>query len=94
MVETTVTIHHEAGLHARPLAKFVKVAKSFDATIEVTNVTRGKGPVNGASPVKLLLLAALQGHELKISANGPQADDVINALKALVENNFEDVEVA
>jgi phosphocarrier protein FPr len=90
MSEITVTIHHAAGLHARPLAKFVKVVKSYDAAIEVSNLTRGKGPVNGASPVKLLLLAALQGHELKIAAAGPQAEEALNALKALVENNFED----
>lgn len=89
MSEVTVTIHHEAGLHARPLAKFVKLAKQFDAAIEVTNVTRGQGPVNAASPVKLLLLAALQGHELKISATGPQADEALHALQTLVINNFE-----
>lgn len=92
MSEITVTIHHEAGLHARPLAKFVKLAKQFDAAIEVTNLTRGKGPVNGASPVKLLLLAALQGHELQIFASGPQADEALQALQTLVMNDFEDGE--
>ena len=89
MSEVIVTIQHEAGLHARPLAKFVKVAKQYDATIEVTNLTRGKGPVNGASPVKLLLLAALQGHALQIVATGPQADEALMALQTLVMNNFE-----
>lgn len=90
MPEITVTIHHAAGLHARPLAKFVKVAKRYDAAVEVTNLTRGQGPVNAASPVKLLLLAALQGHELKISATGEQAEEALRALETLVANNFED----
>jgi phosphocarrier protein FPr len=89
MSVVTVTIHHDAGLHARPLAKFVKLAKQFDATIEVTNLTRGKGPVSGTSPVKLLLLAALQGHELQLVATGPQADEALRALQTLVINNFE-----
>lgn len=89
MSAVTVTIKHEAGLHARPLAKFVKLAKRFDAVIEVTNLTRDKGPVSGASPVKLLLLAALQGHELQIVATGPQADEALRALQTLVINNFE-----
>jgi phosphotransferase system HPr (HPr) family protein len=89
MSVVTVTVQHEAGLHARPLTKFVKCAKSYDATIEVTNLTRGKGPVNGVSPVKLMLLAVLQGHELQISADGPQADEALQALRALVVNNFE-----
>lgn len=89
MSAITVTVAHEAGLHARPLAKFVKLAKGFDASIEVTNLTRGKGPVNGASPVKLMLLAVLQGHEIQINAEGPQADEALQALQTLVVNNFE-----
>lgn len=92
MPAITVTIQHEAGLHARPLAKFVKAAKRYDAAIEVTNLTRGQGPVNAASPIKLLLLAALQGHELKISATGEQAEEALLALETLVANNFEDGE--
>lgn len=92
MPTINVTVAHEAGLHARPLAKFVKVAKGFDASIEVTNLTRGKGPVNGASPVKLMLLAVLQGHEIGISAEGPEADEALQALRQLVESNFEEGE--
>jgi phosphocarrier protein FPr len=54
----------------------------------VSNVTRGKGPVNGASPVQLMLLAVLQGHDIVVSATGPQADAALQALAALVERNF------
>lgn len=90
MPETTLTVNHEAGLHARPLAKFVKAVRQFDAEIQVTNLTRAKGPVNGASPVKLLLLAVLQGHEIKIEANGAEANAAMEALRALVESNFGD----
>lgn len=89
MSTITITIEHEAGLHARPLAKFVKVAKQYDATVEVTNLTREKGPVNGTSPLKLMLLAVSQGHTIEISAQGPQADEVLQALRSLIENNFE-----
>lgn len=88
MAEITLTVQHEAGLHARPLAQFVKVAREFDATIEVTNLTRNKGPFNGTSPLKLMLLAVLQGHEVKIAAEGPQADEAVAALKELIESNF------
>lgn len=89
MSTITITIEHEAGLHARPLAKFVKVAKQYDAAVEVTNLTREKGPVNGASPLKLMLLAISQGHTIEINAQGPQADEVLQALRSLIENNFE-----
>jgi phosphotransferase system HPr (HPr) family protein len=83
MPTVNVTVQHEAGLHARPLAK------SYDVTIEVTNLTRRQGPVSGVSPVKLLLLAVVSGHELQISAKGPQADEALAALNTLVINNFE-----
>lgn len=89
MPSTVVTVEHEAGLHARPLSKFVKLAKGFDAKIEVSNLTRGNGPANGTSPVKLMLLAVLQGHQIEISAEGPQADEALRALETLVTSNFE-----
>lgn len=82
------TILHEAGLHARPLAQFVKTVKEYDADVQVTNLTRGKGPVSGASPVKLLLLAVLKGHEIEIESSGRQAADVLKALEELIQNNF------
>lgn len=90
MAEIMLTIQHEAGLHARPLAQFVKLARQYDASIEVTNLTRGKGPANGTSPLKLMLLAVLQGHQIQISAAGPQADEALVALEALIERNFEE----
>ena len=82
------TIQHEAGLHARPLAQFVKTVKEYDAKVQVTNITRGKGPVSGASPVKLLLLAVLKEHEVEIEASGPQAEEVLVALDALIQDNI------
>jgi phosphotransferase system HPr (HPr) family protein len=82
------TILHESGLHARPLAQFVKTVRMFDADVQVTNLTRGKGPVTGASPVKLLLLAVLKGHEIEIESTGTQADEVLKALENLIQTNF------
>lgn len=89
MPEFTITIHHEAGLHARPLAVFVKTANQFEADIEVTNLSNEKGPSNGKSPLKLLLLATQQGHEIKVRADGEQAEEALAALKTLIESNFE-----
>ena len=88
MPKRTLTINHDAGLHARPLAQFVKVVKEHEAAVQVTNLTRGKGPVNGASPVQLLLLAVLSGHQIEVDATGQQAEEVLAALEKLVEGNF------
>lgn len=88
MPEMTICINHEAGLHARPLSQFVKIVKSYNANVQVKNVTSGKGPVNGASPVNLLLLSVKKGNEICITSEGEQADDVLKDLKTLIESNF------
>ena len=49
MPKSTLIIEHEAGLHARPLSQFVKIVNEFDAEVQVKNLSREKGPVNGAS---------------------------------------------
>lgn len=85
---TILTVNHEAGLHARPLSKFVKTANEFDAEVLVKNITGGKGPVNGASPLQLLLLAVLNGHEIEIETSGNQADELLMALEDLINTNF------
>jgi len=89
VAETTLTIHHAEGLHARPLTLFVKTAKGFKSDIRVRNVTTGSKTVNGKSPLELLLLAAQQGHEIGITATGPDAEEALAALRQLVEKNFE-----
>lgn len=88
MPELSIAIHHSAGLHARPLAQFVKTVKEYDATIQVFNLTNGKGPANGLSPLKLMLLGVAKDHEIKIVTDGPQADELLNGLKTLIESNF------
>jgi len=88
MSKILLTINHEAGLHARPLSQFVKTVNNFDAEVQVTNITREKGPVNGSSPLSLLLLAVLNGHQIEVEAVGLQEEEVLKALEDLVVNNF------
>jgi phosphotransferase system HPr (HPr) family protein len=66
----------------------VQTTKEFDAEVQVSNLTGGKGPVNGASPLQLLLLAVLQGHEIEIETSGNQAEELLQALVELVNSNF------
>lgn len=90
MPSIILTVNHDAGLHARPLAQFVKVVGTFDAEVQVTNLSREKGPSNGASPLSLLLLAVTRGQKILVEATGAEAEEVLEALRALVESNFED----
>ncbi|MFN8926914.1 MAG: HPr family phosphocarrier protein, partial [Rhodospirillales bacterium] len=53
-VEAAVTITNQRGLHARAAAKFVKLAATFDAEVEVR---KGDAVVNGQSIMGLMMLA-------------------------------------
>jgi phosphocarrier protein len=80
-----VVIKGELGLHARPAARFVKFADTFDAEIEVT--ARGV-TVSGRSIMGLMMLGAGDGTELTLTARGPDAAAAIDALCRFVANGF------
>ena len=77
------------GLHARAAAKFVKLAGSYNA--EVTVLKDGV-EVPGTSIMGLMMLAAAQGCELEVKAQGPAAQAALVALAALVANRFDEDE--
>lgn len=82
MKEIEVEIRTEAGLHARPSSLFVQIAGEYDANVTV--VSEGE-EVNGKSIMGLMLLAAEKGRKLKLIADGPQENEVLDALKKLIE---------
>jgi phosphocarrier protein len=85
VAERRVRIVNELGLHARPAAAFVKVAGKFKSEI---SVGRDEMVVNGKSIMGVMTLAAERGSELKIRAEGDDADDAARALAELVSNGF------
>lgn len=88
MAEATVVVRHEVGLHARPAATFVKAAKGFDANIELVNVTRGTDPADAKSLIQVFKAAVAKDHEVRIIANGGDAEQAVAALVELIETNF------
>ena len=80
--EATVEIKNALGLHLRPAMQFVDVASRFDCEVTVGN---GQTVVDGKSIMQMSLLAATCGTRLKIRAVGPQAQEVIDSLRQLVE---------
>ncbi len=86
--QLVLTLHNLHGLHARPAARFVQVAASFNAEVTVTNLTNGKGPVSARSLNSVATLGAVEKHQIRVIASGPEADSVLEAIKALVDDNF------
>jgi multiphosphoryl transfer protein len=87
-LEITLTLKNRYGLHARPAARFVQLASTFDATIQVRNARTGKGPVPARSLNGLATLGAVGGDAITIAASGTQAQPALEALRQLVEDGF------
>jgi len=85
--EREVRIVNRAGMHARPAAEFVKIAGRF--TAEIT-VEKDGLEVNGKSIMGVLMLAAEQGSLLRLTAQGADALQALEALVALVNGGFEE----
>ena len=84
-VRRRVTIVNAKGLHARAAAKLAKLAVTFKSEI---TVTRGDNSVSARSIMGLMMLAAGKGAEIELSAKGPDAEQALAALAALVAGGF------
>jgi len=81
----SLKIVNKRGLHARASARFVQTVEGFDATVRVT---REGSTVGGTSIMGLMMLAASPGCSIFVQADGRQADDVLDALEALIADRF------
>ena len=87
-VRRQVIIVNELGLHLRPADKCVRLANRF-ADTEIRVHFKGHD-YNGKSLLELTMLAAECGSEFEIEARGPQADEAVDALAALVASYFDE----
>ena len=79
------SIVNQRGLHARASAKFVQLVGSYDAkvTVEKDGIS-----VGGTSIMGLMMLAASPGCHIRVTARGPEAREVIEALEELIADRF------
>lgn len=83
-----VLLTHEVGLHARPSVTLTKLAKRFDAHIEISASAAGPW-VDAKSIARVMKMKAPQGATLYFKAAGVDAGDAVDALVDLVEKDFE-----
>ncbi len=88
-VTRTVKIQNLKGLHARATAAFVKVAETFRSDISVEK--QDGQSASGKSIMGLLMLAVPLGDTIKITAEGEDAGQAVEALSLLVDNRFGEV---
>lgn len=80
-----VVVRHLEGFHARPADAFCRRAKQFKSEILVLS---DKVTADGKSMMDLLSLGAPHNTELTIRATGEDAQEALDSLAALVEDNF------
>jgi phosphocarrier protein HPr len=80
-----VVVTNPQGLHVRPADLFVKLARRYDARIEVI---KDSERVDGKSILAMLTLAAVENTELVIEATGEDAEQAVAALADLFARNF------
>ena len=80
-----VVVTRPEGLHARPCTAIASTIRQFQSYVEVA--ANGQ-KVDGRDVLQLLTMGVGQGREVIFTAYGPDANEVLDALSQLFENNF------
>jgi len=80
-----VVVQRPAGLHARPS---LVVAQTVQRSQSHVTVHSGQEQADAGSVLQLLSLGAEQGRKLTLTANGPDAEQVLDELVQLFANDF------
>ena len=80
------TLINKYGLHVRPAGLFAKIASRYDADVQVE---KDGNVVSGKSIMALMTLEAVHGTVLAVTAEGPQAKEVLDDLEGLVNRKFD-----
>ena len=90
MTEKTVKVINENGMHMRPSMMLTDRAAEFESDI---TMEKDGTEVNAKSIMHLTMLAATCGQEVTIRAEGPDEEEAVEALAAIIEEGFSEVYV-
>ena len=88
--EARVVLSNKMGLHARPSTQIATTASRFVSDIRIA---KDDDAVDAKSVLELLMLAAECGSELRLTADGEDAKEAVQALVQLVEGRFGELDV-
>ena len=89
MTERDIEIQNKLGLHARATAKLVQLAAKFKSDIKIR---KGGEEVDGKSILGILMLAVGRGSMIHLKADGPDEREALEAIEALIDRKFDEVE--
>lgn len=87
MATRTVTIASSVGLHARPASLFVEAAADSGLDVEIGRP--GEDAVDATSILGVMALGAKHGEEVALTAEGADADAVLDKLVALLSTDLD-----
>ena len=87
MIEKIITIQNRAGVHARPAALLFQTTKDFKCNIFFE---KGNDQINAKSIMGIITLGAAYGAKIKITADGEDEKEAVDALVRLFESKFEE----
>lgn len=82
----TVIVSNPAGLHARPSAAIAQAVRRFKSKVRIGSRNE---VVDASSILELLTLGAKQGSELVLTAKGPDAEQVLDAVVEELAKHYE-----
>ena len=85
MYTKEATVNNQVGLHARPATFFIQKANEFKSSIWVEKEERR---VNAKSLLGVLTLGIVQGTVIQLIADGPDAEEAVEALAELLSGDF------
>ncbi len=83
--EEEMGIINKLGMHLRPAQQFVHTVLSYQCDVFVE---KDGHRVNAKSIMGLLTLAASQGTRLLVVCDGDDAEDALDAVRALLQSGF------
>lgn len=84
MIIKEVVVRCESGLHNRQATYFVQKANEYNCSIWLESDNR---KMNAKSLLGIMSLGIITGASVTLSATGPDAEDAINALEALLQRD-------
>ncbi len=85
MLVLSIKIINKLGLHARASAKLTQVANQFESDIWIE---KNHKKVNAKSIMGVMMLAASQGTDIKISTEGVDEKEALDSITALINDYF------
>lgn len=89
MVEVSVVVANPSGLHARPASVFVKASTKFPGT--TIKVVKDGREADSKSIIGLLSLGIRQGATILLRADGPQEQEAVQDLAALIAGGLGEI---